>query len=59
MHQNHKTFLPNQSAHLSKTILFLNAGFLAYVYNLMSLKSFDYFKRASNRAFSFRLKKRC
>ncbi len=33
MHQNHKTFLPNQSAHLSKTILFLNAGFLAYLHN--------------------------
>ncbi len=30
MHQNNKTFLPNQSAHLSKTILFLNAGFLSY-----------------------------
>ncbi len=33
MHQNNKTFLPNQSAHLSKTILFLNASFLAYLYN--------------------------
>ncbi len=32
MHQNDKTFLPNPSAHLSKIILFLNAGFLAYVY---------------------------
>ncbi|MGL2752651.1 hypothetical protein ACQJ8G_07640 [Helicobacter pylori] len=31
MHQNNKTFLPNQSAHLSKIILFLNAGFLAYL----------------------------
>ncbi|GAA9985549.1 hypothetical protein VN0998_10260 [Helicobacter pylori] len=36
MHQNNKTFLPNQSAHLSKIILFLNASFLAYVYNLIS-----------------------
>ncbi|GAA8632735.1 hypothetical protein oki200_06610 [Helicobacter pylori] len=34
MHQNNKTFLPTPSAHLSKIILFLNAGFLAYVYNL-------------------------
>ncbi|EQL63700.1 hypothetical protein E5K91_03185 [Helicobacter pylori] len=33
MHQNNKTFLPTPSAHLSKIILFLNAGFLAYVYN--------------------------
>ncbi len=32
MHQNNKTFLPTPSAHLSKIILFLNAGFLAYVY---------------------------
>ncbi|UOS09464.1 hypothetical protein [Helicobacter pylori] len=31
MHQNDKTFLPTPSAHLSKIILFLNAGFLAYV----------------------------
>ncbi|GAA9083391.1 hypothetical protein HpHA148_15390 [Helicobacter pylori] len=31
MHQNNKTFLPTPSAHLSKIILFLNAGFLAYV----------------------------
>ncbi len=34
MHQNNKTFLSNQSAHLSKTILFLNAGFLAYLVEL-------------------------
>ncbi len=26
----------NNSAHLSKIVLFLNTGFLAYVYNLMS-----------------------
>ncbi|WP_269200877.1 hypothetical protein [Helicobacter pylori] len=32
MHQNDKTFLPTPSAHLSKIILFLNAGFLAYVF---------------------------
>ncbi|GAA8100569.1 hypothetical protein HpBT096_15410 [Helicobacter pylori] len=31
MHQNNKTFLPTPSAHLSKIILFLSAGFLAYV----------------------------
>ncbi|WQW07153.1 hypothetical protein KVK21_03685 [Helicobacter pylori] len=31
MNQNDKTFLPTPSAHLSKIILFLNAGFLAYV----------------------------
>ncbi|WP_367701634.1 hypothetical protein [Helicobacter pylori] len=30
MHQNNKTFLPNQSAH-SKIVLFLNTGFLAYL----------------------------
>ncbi|GAA7165995.1 hypothetical protein ID0405_09780 [Helicobacter pylori] len=41
MHQNNKTFLPNQSAHLSKIILFLNAGFLAYVYNLLSSQYYD------------------
>ncbi|GAA8832916.1 hypothetical protein HpRN138_14260 [Helicobacter pylori] len=39
MHQNNKTFLPN--AHLSKIILFLNTGFLAYVYNLMSSQYYD------------------
>ncbi len=37
MHQNDKTFLPNPSAHLSKIILFLNAGFLAYVFNVKSI----------------------
>ncbi len=37
MHQNNKTFLPTPSAHLSKTILFLNAGFLAYVFNVKSI----------------------
>ncbi|WP_269766994.1 hypothetical protein [Helicobacter pylori] len=37
MHQNNKTFLPSQSAHLSKIILFLNAGFLAYVFNVKSI----------------------
>ncbi|GAA8293086.1 hypothetical protein HpBT171_14810 [Helicobacter pylori] len=31
MLQNNKTFLPTPSAHLSKIVLFLNAGFLAYV----------------------------
>ncbi|GAA7309545.1 hypothetical protein ID0576_14720 [Helicobacter pylori] len=41
MHQNNKTFLPDQSAYLSKIILFLNAGFLAYVYNLMSNQYYD------------------
>ncbi|WP_162966040.1 hypothetical protein [Helicobacter pylori] len=41
MHQNNKTFLPHQSAHLSKIILFLNAGFLAYLYNLMSSQCYD------------------
>ncbi len=33
MYQNNKTFLPTPSAHLSKTILFLNTGFLAHLYN--------------------------
>ncbi len=33
MHQNNKNFLPNQSSHLSKIILFLNTGFLAHLYN--------------------------
>ncbi|AFJ81632.1 hypothetical protein [Helicobacter pylori] len=37
MHQNNKTFLPTPSAHLSKIILFLNAGFLAYVLNVKSI----------------------
>ncbi len=37
MHQNNKTFLPNPSTHLSKIILFLNAGFLAYVFNVKSI----------------------
>ncbi|UOR67133.1 hypothetical protein [Helicobacter pylori] len=42
MHQNDKTFLPTPSAHLSKIILFLNAGFLAYVlYHLMSSQYYD------------------
>ncbi len=41
MHQNDKTFLPTPSAHLSKIILFLNAGFLAYLYNLMSSQYYD------------------
>ncbi|GAA7781747.1 hypothetical protein JP0175_05000 [Helicobacter pylori] len=41
MNQNNKTFLPTPSAHLSKIILFLNAGFLAYVYNLMSSQYYD------------------
>ncbi len=41
MHQNDKTFLPDQSAHLSKIILFLNVGFLAYLYNLMSSQYYD------------------
>ncbi|WQS19985.1 hypothetical protein KVC14_03595 [Helicobacter pylori] len=41
MHQNNKTFLPSQSAHLSKIILFLNTGFLAYLYNLMSSQYYD------------------
>ncbi len=41
MHQNNKTFLPNPSAHLSKIILFLNTGFLAYVYNLISSQYYD------------------
>ncbi len=41
MHQSNKTFLPNQSAHLSKIILFLNTGFLAYLYNLMSSQYYD------------------
>ncbi len=37
MHQNDKTFLPTPSAHLSKIILFLNVGFLAYVFNVKSI----------------------
>ncbi len=37
MHQNDKTFLPTPSAHLSKIILFLSAGFLAYVFNVKSI----------------------
>ncbi|EJB14560.1 hypothetical protein HPCPY1313_0354 [Helicobacter pylori CPY1313] len=37
MHQNNKTFLPNQPAHLSKIILFLSTGFLAYVFNVKSI----------------------
>lgn len=41
MHQNDKTFLPDQSAHLSKIILFLNIGFLACLYNLMSSQYYD------------------
>ncbi|EPZ97265.1 hypothetical protein N205_04290 [Helicobacter pylori UM077] len=41
MHQNNKTFLPTPSAHLSKIILFLNTGFLAYVYHLMSSQYYD------------------
>ncbi|GAA8290771.1 hypothetical protein HpBT171_06830 [Helicobacter pylori] len=41
MLQNNKTFLPTPSAHLSKIVLFLNAGFLAYVYNLMSSQYYD------------------
>ncbi|GAA8182776.1 hypothetical protein HpDR147_18250 [Helicobacter pylori] len=31
MHQNNKTFLPNQSTHLSKIVLFLSTGLLAYL----------------------------
>ncbi|WQT48264.1 hypothetical protein KVC52_03245 [Helicobacter pylori] len=41
MRQNNKTFLPTPSAHLSKIILFLNAGFLAYMHNLMSSQYYD------------------
>ncbi|MFP6164969.1 hypothetical protein ACLGBL_03165 [Helicobacter pylori] len=41
MHQNNKTFLPTPSAHLSKIVLFLNAGFLAYAYNS---SQFGYFQ---------------
>ncbi len=41
MHQNNKTFLPTPSAHLSKIILFLNTGFLAHLYNLMSSQYYD------------------
>ncbi|WP_257638226.1 hypothetical protein [Helicobacter pylori] len=37
MHQNNKTFLPTPSAHFSKIILFFNAGFLAYVFNVKSI----------------------
>ncbi len=37
MHQNDKTFLPTPSAHFSKIILFLNTGFLAYVFNVKSI----------------------